>query len=79
MATASNGWCCTAPGPAVMPARSQTTTWRCFWAEMNRLADLGTEILNDTGEFIHAMAYRAGSYCERTPLMHEIRADGVDL
>ncbi|MGE5271904.1 MAG: hypothetical protein ACM3JG_19765 [Thiohalocapsa sp.] len=46
---------------------------------MNRLADLGTEILNDTGEFIHAMAYRAGSYCERTPLMHEIRADGVDL
>lgn len=50
------------------------------WAEMNRLADLGTEILYDTGEFIHAMAYRAGSYNdERMPLMHEIRIDGIDL
>lgn len=49
------------------------------WPEMNRLADLSTEILDETGEFIHAMAYRAGSYRERTPLMHEIRNDGVDL
>ena len=49
------------------------------FAEMNRLADLGGQILEETGEFIHAMPYRAGSYDERTPLMHEIRADGVDL
>ncbi len=49
-------------------------------AEMNRLADLGTVILDETGEFIHAMPYRAGSYNdERMPLMHEIRADGIDL
>jgi uncharacterized protein len=47
--------------------------------EMNRLADLGTDILEETGEFIHAMPYRAGSYEDRTPLMHEIRADGIDL
>jgi uncharacterized protein len=48
-------------------------------AEMNRLADLSTAILDETGEFVRAMPYRAGSYRERTPLMHEIRADGIDL
>jgi uncharacterized protein len=49
------------------------------FAEMNRLADLSTDILDETGEFIHAMPYRAGSYNERTPLMIEVRAVGVDL
>jgi uncharacterized protein len=50
------------------------------FAEMNRLANLSTIILDETGEFIHAMPYRAGSYNdERMPLMHEIRADGIDL
>ena len=48
-------------------------------AEAYRLADVTTAILEDTGELIHAMPYRAGSYNERTPLMHEIRTDGVDL
>lgn len=48
-------------------------------AELNRLADLGTDILNETGEFIHAMPYRAGSYAERTPLMLALRSEGVDL
>jgi uncharacterized protein len=48
-------------------------------AELYRLADLSSAILDDTGEFIHAMAYPAGSYTDRTPLMHEIRADGIDL
>ncbi len=47
--------------------------------EMNRLADIGTEILYDIGGVIHAMPYRAGSYRDRTPLMHQIRLDGVDL
>jgi uncharacterized protein len=49
------------------------------FTEMDRLADLSTHILEETGEFIHAMPYRAGFYDERTPLMHEIRADGIDL
>jgi uncharacterized protein len=49
-------------------------------AEMNRLADLSTRIIvEEDGPFIHAMPYRAGSYDERTPLMHEIRIGGVDL
>lgn len=49
-------------------------------AEMNRLADLATEILYSEGEFIHAMPYRAGSYADvRMPLMREIRTTGIDL
>src|SRR6185437_3141879 len=42
-------------------------------AEMNRLADLGTAILDETGELVHAMPYSAGFYNDpRMPLMHEI-------
>jgi uncharacterized protein len=48
-------------------------------AELWRLADLSTNIIDETGEFVHAMPYRAGSYNERTPLMREIRTDGIDL
>jgi predicted nucleotidyltransferase len=48
-------------------------------AELYRLADLSTDILGDTGEFVHAMPYRAGAYNERTPLMLGIRTEGVDL
>jgi uncharacterized protein len=49
-------------------------------AEMNRLADLATDILYTGGPFIHAMPYPAGSYSdERTPLMQAIRAEGIDL
>lgn len=49
------------------------------WREINRLAALETDFLIQTGAFIHAMPYRAGSYLERTPLMHEIRREGIDL
>ena len=48
-------------------------------AEMDRLADLVTDILYRDGQLIHAMPYRAGSYDEPTPLMHEIRSEGIDL
>jgi predicted nucleotidyltransferase len=47
--------------------------------EMDRLADLATDILYEMGGVVHAMPYRARAYDERTPLMHEIRTDGVDL
>jgi predicted nucleotidyltransferase len=47
--------------------------------ELRRLADLSTDIIYETGEFVHAMPYRAGAYNERTPLMLEIRTDGIDL
>jgi predicted nucleotidyltransferase len=47
--------------------------------ELNRLADVATDILYCEGGFVHAMPYPAGSYKERTPLMHEIRTEGIDL
>ena len=49
------------------------------WREIARLAAIETDILAETGGFIHAMPYCAGSYQERTPLMHEIRREGIDL
>jgi predicted nucleotidyltransferase len=49
-------------------------------AELYRLADLSTAILDEIGAFIHAMAYPAGFYNDpRMPLMHAIRAEGIDL
>ena len=49
-------------------------------AELYRLADLSTAILDETGAFIHAMAYPAGFYNDpRMPLMYVIRAEGIDL
>lgn len=49
------------------------------WAEADKIAVAATSILNETGAVIHAMPYRAGAYRERTPLMHEIRREGLDL
>jgi predicted nucleotidyltransferase len=49
------------------------------WKEMDRLAAIGQDILDQEGKFIHAMPYGAGAYLERTPLMHEIRKDGLVL
>ncbi len=48
--------------------------------ELYRLADLGTAFLADTGAAINAMPYPAGYYNDpRVPLMHAIRAEGIDL
>jgi predicted nucleotidyltransferase len=48
--------------------------------EMKRLADLGTGILYETGEVIHALPYHSTTYDDpRMPLMHEIRAEGFEL
>lgn len=49
------------------------------WPESDRLADLSTNILDETGAAIHAMPYRAGSYQDRTSPMREIRYEGIDL
>ena len=48
-------------------------------SELHRLARLETVIIDETGQLVHAMPYRAGSYDERTPLMREIRREGIDL
>jgi len=49
------------------------------WQELDRLADLGTKMVEEDGPLIHAMPFAAGAYDDRTPLMHEIRSAGVDL
>ena len=50
------------------------------FVEMQRLTDVGTAILYDTGEVVNAMPYPADSYNDpRMPLMYEIRREGVEL
>ena len=47
--------------------------------ELWRLADLSSSLVDETGDVVHAMPYPTGAYNERTPLMREIRREGVDL
>ena len=47
--------------------------------EVRRMVPLVTDIVEETGAIIHPLPFRAGAWQERTPLMHEIRLDGVDL
>lgn len=49
------------------------------WQEVDRIVPVVTDILFDDAAFIHALPYRAGAYRDRTPLMREIRREGVDL
>ena len=49
------------------------------WAEADKIAVIATEILQETGDVIHAMPYAEGAYRERSPLMHDIRREGLDL
>jgi predicted nucleotidyltransferase len=48
-------------------------------AERDRLARLSTDILFDAFKVVNAMPWPAGAWRERTPIMHEIRKDGVAL
>jgi predicted nucleotidyltransferase len=49
------------------------------WCELDRLADLRSDFLEDADVFIDAKPYQAGAYRDRTTLMREIRRDGIDL
>ncbi len=49
------------------------------WAELDRLADLRVRFLDETGAFFDARPYSVMAYRERSPLMHEIRREGIDL
>lgn len=53
--------------------------FRDRWSEVDRILPVVTDILYEEGVFIHAMPYRAGADRERTPLMYEIRREGLDL
>jgi predicted nucleotidyltransferase len=49
------------------------------WRELDRLADLRSDILDQTGAFVDAKPYPAGAYRNRSSLMREIRCHGIDL
>ena len=84
-ATASSAWCCTARARGEAGSGSDydvavfSHDLDSLGAELHRLANLSTDIIDEIGAFVHAMPYRAGSHRERTPLMLEIRTDGIDL
>ena len=47
--------------------------------EMDRLAQMETDILYDTGSMINTLPFPAAAYRERTGFMQEVRRDGRDL
>jgi uncharacterized protein len=49
------------------------------WQEIDRIIPAVTDILDKYEAFIHALPYRAGAHRDRTPLMGEIRREGIDL
>ncbi len=49
------------------------------WKELHRLGDIRVDFLDDTGAFFDAKPFSIAEYGDRTPLMHEIRRDGLDL
>ncbi|MGC8491899.1 MAG: nucleotidyltransferase domain-containing protein [Syntrophobacteraceae bacterium] len=49
------------------------------WAELDRLADLRVKFIDETGVFFDVLPYLSAANRERTPLMHEIREEGLDL
>jgi predicted nucleotidyltransferase len=50
-----------------------------LWAESGRLAHIAADILDETGAVVKALPFPTGAFETRTPLMHELRRDGVDL
>lgn len=50
-----------------------------LWNEWGRLADLRARFLDQGAPFIEAIPFRSSDYEKRTPLMHEIRKDGLTL
>ena len=50
-----------------------------FWTEAHKLADLRVNFLDDYGAFFEAIPFAVSAYNDRTPLLHEIRKDGIDI
>ncbi len=50
-----------------------------FWRESGRLSEIETDILLETGAVINALPFPVSAYSELTPLMHELRRDGIEL
>jgi hypothetical protein len=68
---------CFSQGPAKSPVFLRSPSDR--WAEFDRLARLRVDIIDATGAFFDAIPYPADAWQERSPLMHRIRQDSVEL
>ncbi len=55
------------------------TTFPDRWAELDRLADLRVQFFDETGAFFDAKPYPATAWREASPLMDEIRREGLEL
>ena len=49
------------------------------WAELDRLADLRVRFIDETGAFFDAKPYLSTALQDTSPLMHEIRREGLQL
>ena len=49
------------------------------WVEFDRLADLRVRFIDDTGCFFDAKPYPASAFLDASPLMSEIRREGLEL
>lgn len=49
------------------------------WQELDRLADLRVDFIDTTGAFFDTKPFVAAAYDDRTPLMREIRRDGLTI
>jgi predicted nucleotidyltransferase len=52
---------------------------RGLWDELGKLAHITTDILDDMGAVISAKPFPAHLYRQRSPLMQEIRSDGIEF
>ena len=50
-----------------------------IWVELDRLADLATEFLTENIAYLEILAWPTEAWHDRTPLMREIREDGIVL
>ena len=50
-----------------------------FGIESERLAEIETDILLNTGAVINTLPFREGDWKKRTGFMHEVRSEGLDL
>ena len=49
------------------------------WQELDRLADASLDFVDETGVVVNALPYSLAAYQEQTPLMGEVRREGVDV
>jgi uncharacterized protein len=55
------------------------TELRDRWEELDRLAEVETDFLAATGALVHCMPYKTDDWHARSPMMSEIRRDGLEL